>query len=64
MVCKSKDMTKAELVTALRRKVRKASPMVLRGAFSPKDLMRLTKKELQRRLAKARVTREGDVELI
>ena len=58
-----KDMTKTELVRALRAKVRKASPMVIRGAYSTKDLMRLTKAELQRRLRKARVTRGGDVEL-
>jgi len=60
---KTKDMTKAELVRAIQAKVRKASPMIRRGAYSTKDLMRLTKAELQRRLRKARVTREGDIEL-
>ena len=59
---KSVVMTKAELVAALQAKVRKASPILRRGAFSTKDLMRLTKAELQRRLSKARVTREGDVD--
>ena len=58
-----KGMTKAELVRAIRVKVRKASPMILRGAYSTKDLMRLTKTELQRRLRKARVNIHGDVEL-
>ena len=58
-----KDMTKAELVRAIQAKVSKASPMIKRGAFSTKDLMKLTKTELQRRLRKARVTRSGDVEL-
>ena len=58
-----KDMTKAELVRAIRAKVKKASPMILRGAYSTKDLMRLTKAELQRRLRKARVNSYGDIEL-
>jgi len=58
-----KDMTKAELVRAVQAKVRKASPMIRRGAYSTKDLMRLTKAELQRRLRKARVVRGGDIEL-
>jgi hypothetical protein len=61
-----KDMTKAELVRVLQTKIKKASPMVKWGAFSTKDLMRLKKSELQRRLKKAHVvtkgTFKGDVE--
>lgn len=62
------DMTKAELVKAIQVKVRKASLMLRRGAFSTKDLMRLKKSELQRQLKKARVVTsgrfKGDVELL
>jgi len=42
---KTKDMTKAELVRAIQAKVRKASPIIRRGAFSTKDLMRLKKSD-------------------
>jgi hypothetical protein len=56
---KAKDMTKAELVRAVQTKVRKASPAIRRGTFSTKDLMRLKKSELQRRLRKARVITSG-----
>jgi len=56
---KTKDMTKAELVRAIQAKVRKASPIIRRGAFSTKDLMRLKKSELQRQLRKARVVTSG-----
>ena len=63
-----KSATKAELVKALQERVRKASPMVRRGAFSTKDLMRLKKTELQRQLKKARVVTsgrfKGDVEFV
>ena len=54
-----KDMTKVELVRALRAKVKSASPMVRQGAFSTKDLMRLPKAELQRQLRKAKVVARG-----
>ncbi len=56
---KTKEMTKAELVKAIQAKVRNASPMVRRGAFSTKDLMRLRKSELERQLKKARVVTRG-----
>lgn len=56
---KTKDMTKAELVRAIQAKVKKASPILRRGAFSTKDLMRLKKSELQRQLRKARVVTSG-----
>jgi hypothetical protein len=58
-----KKTTKAELVKAIQAKVRKASPMIRRGAYSTKDLMKHTKAELQRRLTKARVTSRGEIEL-
>jgi len=58
-----KGMTKAELVRAIQVKVKEASPMIRRGAYSTKDLMRLTKAELQRRLKKACVNNYGDIEL-
>ena len=56
---KQKDITKSELVRAIRSKVKNASPMILRGAFSTKDLMRLNKAELQRQLRKAHVVTSG-----
>ena len=63
-----KIATKSELVKALQEKVRKASPMVKRGAFSTKDLMRLKKTELQRQLKRAHVVTsgrfKGDVEFV
>jgi hypothetical protein len=54
-----KDMTKAERVRALQVKVKSASPMIKRGAFSTRDLMRLKKSELKRQLKKAHVVKSG-----
>ena len=54
-----KDMTKAELIRAIQAKVRNASPILRKGAFSTKNLMRLKKSELQRQLKKARVVASG-----
>ena len=54
------DMAKAELVTAIQRKFKDANPMIRRLTLTTKELMRLPKKELQRRLRKGRVIRSGE----
>jgi hypothetical protein len=54
-----KGKTKAELIQAIKDKGKKASPPVKRIAFS--GLEHQTKAELQRRLRKMHVTREGDI---
>jgi len=57
-----KEMTNAELVTAIKKKLAKASPSVKRHTFS--SLKYMNKAELRRWLQKAKVTREGDISLI
>lgn len=55
-------MTKAELIRAIKRKVRKVNPMVKKIFF--RGMQYRTKSELERILKKARVTREGDISLL
>lgn len=54
-----KEMTKAELIKAIKEKGKKSSPLVKRIAF--RGLEHQTKAELRRQLRKMRVTREGDI---
>jgi len=54
------DMTKAELVSAIQRKLKRASPILRRTVLSRTSLMRLSKKELHRRLTKGHVVRRGE----
>ena len=55
-----KDMTKAGLVSAIQMKFKDANSMIRRLSLTTKELMRLPKKELQRRLKKGRVIRSGE----
>ena len=58
----NRDMTKAELIGAYKKKVARASPMVKRVTF--RGLEYKTKPELRRLIRKAKVTREGDISYI
>ena len=57
-----KEMTKAELIKAIKEKGKRASPQVKRIAF--RGLEYKTKAELRRQLRKMHVTREGDISYI
>lgn len=59
---KYSDMTKAELIAAIKKKFRKASPMVKQIAFHGLEYQK--KAELLRRLRKGRVVRGGDISYI
>jgi hypothetical protein len=58
---KRTEVTKAELIQEIKAKASKASPLVKRAFFS--GLARNTKAELQRKLRRMRVTRNGDIDL-
>jgi len=57
-----REMTKAELIKAIKEKGKKASPQVKRIAF--RGLEHNTKAELRRILRKMHVTREGDISYV
>lgn len=58
---KKKDMIKAELIQAIEKKVSRANPLTRRILL--RGLGYRKKSELKRILKKARVTREGDIDL-
>lgn len=58
----TKDLTKAELITHIKERTRKAIPLVKRTFYS--GLTYKNKAELRRYLRNARVTRSGDISLL